>query len=368
MRRSVADVARTVAVLVMAGRLGRVVLARPRVERTATSDVPAPPCTVVVPARDEEERIGPLLDALRRVRGVAEVIVVDDRSSDHTAALAEGSGATVVHGSDPPVGWAGKVWALFQGVERASTEWVMMLDADVEPDPDLPSLLVARAIEDRLDLVSVAGRADVPPPARWLHAAMVHHLVCRFGPPGVGRRLANGQCMVARREDLLAGLTSVRHHVVEDVALARHLASGGARVDFLDATDLLVVRPALTFGGLWAGWGRSLGLRGVERPTRQAVELSLIALALVVPPIRLLRGRADVVDGVAIALRAGSLFGTRRAHVDGGVSYWSSPLADPVALAATLYGLLRPEPVWKGRRPPVRSGASDVRRPTPSRT
>ena len=349
---SVGALLRAAAVVVVAGRVGRILRARPALDRARPGAVPSA-CTVVVPARDEADRIRPLLAALRGAPGVVEVIVVDDRSTDETAEVAAAAGARVVRGSEPPSGWAGKTWALHQGVGRAATDWVVTMDADVEPDPVLPASLVGRAVDDGLDLVSVAGRADVAPPTRWLHAAMVHQLVCRFGPPGTSTRLANGQCTAARRDDLLAGLTAVRHHVVEDVALARHLASIGARVAFLDATDLLVVRPARSFTELWWGWGRSLGLRGVEAPWRQVVDVAAVGLAVIVPPIRLLRRRADVIDVCALALRFGTLVGTRRAHAAGGVSYWSSPLADPFALAATAVGLLRPSPMWRGRRPPV---------------
>lgn len=349
------SVVRIAAVVIVALRVGRIVRARPPVVPT-TMPEGVPMCTVVVPARDEADRIGPLLAALDGAPAVAEVIVVDDRSSDATSEIAVAAGARVVPGSEPPSGWAGKTWALHQGLESASTEWIVTMDADVVPDPVLPSSLVERALADRLDLISVAGRADVPGPTRWLHGAIVHQLVCRFGPPGTDRRLSNGQCTAGRREALLVGLSAVRHHVVEDVALARHLTATGAEVDFLDATDLLVVRPADTITGLWWGWGRSLGLRGVDPPWRQVVDLMVVALAVIAPPIRLLRRRADVFDVLALGLRFGTLVGTRRAHVAGGVAYWSSPLADPVALAATAVGLVRPSPVWRGRRPPVRRG------------
>jgi dolichol-phosphate mannosyltransferase len=77
--------------------------------------------SVVVPARDEAARIGPLLEAIVGAPGVAEVIVVDDQSSDGTADLARAAGARVVEPARPlPDGWAGKAWALQQGIEAAT--------------------------------------------------------------------------------------------------------------------------------------------------------------------------------------------------------------------------------------------------------
>ena len=150
----------------------------------------SPTISVVIPARDEGDRIGPLLDALSGAPGVDEIVVVDDGSSDGTAALALSSGARVVPAGPPPPGWAGKAWALDRGVRSATGAWIVCLDADTRPSPELPRWLVARARHDRLDLASVSGVADLRPAARWLHASMLATLVYRFGGPGAtGRSL-----------------------------------------------------------------------------------------------------------------------------------------------------------------------------------
>ena len=337
---------RAAAVATVAGRLARGLAARPPLAR---ADAAPGPITVVVPARDEATRIGPLLAALRSAPGVDSVIVVDDRSTDRTASVAGAAGAEVIAGTDPPIGWAGKTWALAQGVEAAETEWIVAFDADVVPDPELPGAAVARALADRLDLLTLAGRAELQR-GRGLHAALLTQLVYRFGPPGSTRRLANGQCMVARRPALRAGLRAVAGEMVEDVALARHLTASGHRVDFLDATDLMVVRPYGSVGEVWSGWGRSIGLRGVEPWWRQTFEVALLAATLVAPPVRAVRRQADVIDAAALVMRFGTLVGTRRAYAGRGVAYWTSPLADPVALAATVTGLVRRSPTWRGRR------------------
>ena len=210
-------------------RLAKAAIAAPPVRPTMT---PVQTITVVIPARDEAQRIGPVLAAMVGAPGVAEVIVVDDQSTDSTAQIARSAGANVITGAQLPEAWAGKAWALQQGIEAASGDWVVTLDADTKPDPRLPQALVSRALAEHLDLLTGGGRFDCPTAgSRWLHPAMLTTLVYRFGPPGAAtapdRAMANGQCMAVPRESFLerGGMEAVRGEVVEDIALARRMAT-----------------------------------------------------------------------------------------------------------------------------------------------
>ena len=356
---------RVVQLTSIAVRAAAGVVAISRIARAATVDAPVRPTitpmqtiSVVVPARDEAHRIAPLLDAIVGAPGVAEVIVVDDQSSDDTADLARRAGARVVSGEPLPDGWAGKAWALQQGIVAANSEWVVTLDADARPDPRLPTALVARAVAGRFDLLTVGGRFECPTPgSRWLHPAMLTTLVYRFGPPGTSttrpdRTMANGQCMAFPRTPFLASgaMELVRSEVVEDLALARRLATDGHRVGFLDASELLSVRMFESFSDAWDGWGRSLALPGVEPRRRQLIDLAVVVLAQVLPIPRLLLRRGDVIDVVLALTRLGTLAGTRRAYERTDVAYWLSPLADPLAAVAVARGIARRgRQTWRGR-------------------
>ena len=349
-----ATTARVVAAATVVRRLVGVAGAADPLHRATAPE--APSITVVIPARDEAERIGPVLAATVRAPGVDEVVVVDDQSTDDTAAIATAAGARVISGSELPAGWAGKAWALQQGVEAATSEWVVTLDADTRPDPRLASSLVARAVADGFDFVTVGGRFDCPTPGtRWLHASMLTTLVYRFGAPGADaapdRTMANGQCTATRRDPFLVrgGMSAVRGEVVEDVALARHLARSGWRVGFLDGADLLTVRMFESFGDTWRGWGRSLALPGVETTSRQIVDLAVIAVTQALPIPRLALGRGDVLDAALVAIRLGTLNGTRSAYERADVAYWLSPLADPLSAVAIARGIVRRRQTWRGR-------------------
>lgn len=347
--------------------LRNVLRAASRQRPVTSTTVAVPTISVVVPARDEAARIGPLLSAVVGAPGVAEVVVVDDESSDDTAIVAATGGARVVTGRPPPAGWAGKVWALQQGLDAASGEWVVMLDADTRPSPLLPAALVARALAERLDVLTVGGRFDCPTVGlRLLHPALLTTLVYRLPPPGardpgpVHRRLANGQCVAASRELLAAagGFGAVAHRSVEDLALVRALATAGFAVGALDAADLLTVRMYEHAGEAWHGWGRSLAMPGVETPVRRVADLVTLALTQAAPLVRVLLRRGDALDVVLLAVRAGTLAGTAPAYRRRGPAYWLSPLADVAAVAALARCTLWRPPAWRGR------AAIQKRRPT----
>ncbi|MGI3209496.1 glycosyltransferase [Roseovarius tibetensis] len=90
------------------------------------------PVSVIVPARNEAQTIGRVVGQLRDMVGIAEVVVIDNGSTDATAAQAEAAGARVVTEARPGMGHAVRV-----GVAAARHDWVMKVDADLDKF-DLP--------------------------------------------------------------------------------------------------------------------------------------------------------------------------------------------------------------------------------------
>ena len=89
------------------------------------------PFSIIIPARNEQNNLPKLLGSIaaQSVRPL-EVIIVDDASTDQTAAVAAQHGATVIASQPLPPGWRGKTWACQQGADAARGDILLFVDAD----------------------------------------------------------------------------------------------------------------------------------------------------------------------------------------------------------------------------------------------
>ena len=109
-----------------------------------------PDVDIVVPARDEADTIGAAIGSLiaQDYAGRFRVILVDDNSTDGTAALAgTAANLTVITLQSKPVEWSGKLWALSQGVAASHAPVLLFTDADIVHDPRHLSSLVAKLLQ-----------------------------------------------------------------------------------------------------------------------------------------------------------------------------------------------------------------------------
>ena len=199
-----------------------------------------PPCSIVIPARDEARTLPKLLASLATERGPDdEVIVVDDASTDGTAAVALEGGARVVVAPPLPSGWTGKNSACWTGVHAATHDVVVFLDADTEVLPGgLDRLLADQRRHGGLLSVQpfhAVRRAYEQLSAFFNVVAMMG--IDAFTPLGE-RRVpsgAFGPVFVTHRADYdrVGGHASVADQILDDVALARRYAEAGVKVTCL---------------------------------------------------------------------------------------------------------------------------------------
>ena len=173
-------------------------------ERPATPAGSRPRFSVVIPALDEERYLADCLRSLaaQDFAGGVEVIVVDNNSTDRTAAVARSFGATVVHEERPGVCSARQC-----GAALARGEIIVSTDADTTFDPGWLTR-IDQALEQHPSCVAVGGP-------------------CRF--------TADGPFWASMYPRLLFGLVALLHRLT-------------GRVFYVTATNLAFRRTA------WSGY------------------------------------------------------------------------------------------------------------------
>ncbi|MCL6092190.1 MAG: glycosyltransferase, partial [Actinobacteria bacterium] len=171
------------------------------------------------------------------------------QSSDGTGELARALartspdarlGLTVLKGRPRPRGWAGKPWAMAQGVERAlaapvAPEWVLFSDADIAHPPGSLRRLVASAVAGDKPAVSVMARLATQ--SRWerLTMPLFVYFFAQIYPfrwvndPERATAAAAGGCFLVNAEALeeVGGVAAFADATIDDVALAKALSAAG---------------------------------------------------------------------------------------------------------------------------------------------
>jgi hopene-associated glycosyltransferase HpnB len=242
--------------------------------------------------------------------GIMQVTLVDDRSTDGTAAIVRALGdqrLNVVEGADRPVGWAGKLWALHQGVAASGEpEYFFLTDADIEHDPPHLASLVAMAERHDLDMVSemVVLSCD-----SWAEKALIPAFVFYFqllypfawvNDPLRGTAAAAGGSVLIRRRALLriGGIQSVRDALIDDVALAGAVKTGG-RIYLGHSALARSIRAYPDVADIWRMIARSAYAQLHFSPILLAGTTLAMALVWLVPPLAAIFGH-ELIRGLGL--------------------------------------------------------------------
>lgn len=191
--------------------------------------------TVVVPTYNERDRLGALLE---RIFGMAaalpiaiEVIVVDDNSRDGTGALADDwarrCAVRVIH----RLGKLGLGSAVVEGVASATSDLVVVMDADLSHPPEVLPSLYRAAIDRELDMVVASRYVPGGGTTRW---------------PLARRLLSRAGCALARPLTPIRDPTSGFFLIRRERALSVGMSGGGFKIGL----ELLVRAPLRRVGEL----------------------------------------------------------------------------------------------------------------------
>jgi hypothetical protein len=258
---------------IAAGVAGLRGLARvPRLPALAVPPPQLPRVSVVVPARDEAQRVEGTLRRLLAQRHVElEIVVVDDRSRDATAAIVEriareDARVMLVRVTELPEGWLGKTNACERGARAASGEWLLFSDGDVWLGPDVLARALAHAAEQAADHVvlgpAIDGQSFAARSATAAFGATMLPLLAAANSDAKRAGIGIGAFNLVRRSawEAIGGHEQLKLEVVDDIGLGKLLARAGFRT-----------RAAFAGHEVVADWARTL------RDVPRALEKNMFA-------------------------------------------------------------------------------------------
>ena len=272
---------------------------------------PLPKVCVIVPARNEANVIPISLRSLllQDYTGNFTIFLVDDQSSDGTANFAQGV-AYALHKTDKlqivssaslPTGWTGKLWALAQGVEKASEltpDYFLLTDADIQHDISNLRRLVAKAESQNLDLVSIMVRLRCQSFWEQLLIPAFVFFFQKLYPfswvnnPKKTTAAAAGGCILIHRESLnrIGGLQIIRQALIDDCSLAKAVKSNHGKIWLGLSTSTISLRPYDSLKTIWDMVARSAYTQLNYSPVLLVGSLLGMTLVYLLPPIGIILG------------------------------------------------------------------------------
>ena len=227
--------------------------------------------SAIIPARNEEASIARAVESVALQAEVDEVIVINDQSTDRTAAiLVELSERVpklkVLTMGELPIGWTGKNYAVSIGAAAAKGDWLLFTDADTCHYPGAARRALSDAVEHDAVLVSYSPEQEVE--SVWERALIPfvywrlskHYRYARVNDRAKRDAAANGQFLMVRRDeyDAIGGHSAIRGEILEDLVLAKRVKQTGGAIYFAPGFQIASTRMYRDFRSMWQGWTKNL--------------------------------------------------------------------------------------------------------------
>lgn len=231
--------------------------ARTGVHRIGTLPLEArtawPKLSLVMPARNEAAQLeAALASKIASTYPNLELVLVDDRSTDETGAIADRFATMdprlkVVHLHELPPGWLGKVHAMAKGFDACTGEFVLFSDADIVIEPGTLERAVGEADRRQLDFLTIFPTMRISGLLLTASLATMFRILVLFTRPWAVRDprssayMGVGAFNLVRRSALAKtkGLEWLRMETGDDVTLGWMMKRSGAACDvFLGGRDV----------------------------------------------------------------------------------------------------------------------------------
>jgi hypothetical protein len=263
----------------------------------AASGMVLPAVSVLIPARDEEGAIGTAVaSALASVGIEFEVVVMDDSSTDRTAAIVEAMTAQdarvrLEQAPKLPAGWNGKQHACWALAHTARHPLLCFVDADVTLQPEALARMAALLVRGERELVSGFPRQVTQTWLEWLLLPLIHFVLLGFLPVARMRRTTDpsfaagcGQFLLVSREAYFAcgGHAEIKATMHDGLLLPKLFRQRGYRTDLADLTSLATCRMYRNARQVWFGLAKN-ATEGIAAPARIVPISVLLLLGQVLP-------------------------------------------------------------------------------------
>jgi len=239
----------------------------------AIEDLPDSLCdlndvTVLIPARNEESVISQTLDALKHQGPHLSIVLVDDNSTDQTAERAKDlkiATLKIVRSEPLPEGWAGKLWALEQGLKHVKTDFVLLLDADITLKPKTIPSLKNLMLRHQVDFLSLMAKLEMKSFWEKLLIPSFIYFFKLLYPFSLGNSphhktaVAAGGFILTRTKLLhdMGGFAILRDALIDDCSLAKAIKSRGHRTWMGLTQSVTSHRSYSELGSIWKMVSRS---------------------------------------------------------------------------------------------------------------
>jgi glycosyltransferase involved in cell wall biosynthesis len=208
------------------------------------AESPFPRWSILIPARNEENSIGKLLEDIITIEDKpCEVIVYDDNSTDRTREIVlefkqRIPGLRIIDG-ELPDGWLGKNNGCHKLAMEAKGEYILFLDADVRIDQNLAKKYLNYSISQKLSLLSIFPMQILENRAAKISTPIMNWILLSLLPLPLVKNCswksfsaANGQFMLFKTDDYkdLNPHEKFRMSRAEDIEISRYFKKERKRI------------------------------------------------------------------------------------------------------------------------------------------